>query len=246
MIGVYFPHGGYSENEVQHVYTILTGIVEEARNLQEMIMVAGDFNAEIGGRAEQDNSKYIGPCTMGEQNFRGFLLKRWCELQHLTIANSIFPKSQDQLETFRDPNQRPRQIDYILVCSRMKKRLRDVSTTGEIHMGSDHRAIKARMNVVLKTSNRPKTHGKHRIVWEQVCLRSFERETEVALQESSGTQSLQKYCEQIENILLTAARNSTNQTSDETQTADEEGHALKVMIQARQAAGHNDPNRKRL
>ena len=108
VIGVYFPHGGYSEDEVQEVYNVISEILDETRKRKEMIMIAGDFNAEIGPIMDQDNSKYIGPCTMGEQNFRGFLLKRWCELQHLTIANSIFSKRQVHLETFRGPNQRPR------------------------------------------------------------------------------------------------------------------------------------------
>ena len=246
VIGVYFPHGGYSEDEVQEVYNVISEILDETRKRKEMIMIAGDFNAEIGPIMDQDNSKYIGPCTMGEQNFRGFLLKRWCELHHLTIANSIFPKRQVHLETFRGPNQRPRQIDYILVCSRTKRRLRDVYTTGEIGMGSDHRSVKTILTLDQQTSNKVKTNKRHRIVWNQICWQTFKRKTDEVLQATPEARSLQKQCEHIEKTLLQAAESSEDRTTYESQLGDEAEGNLRAMIRDRQNAGHGSPDRTRL
>ena len=48
IVGVYFPHCGYSDECVQQVYDILTNVLHEARTSKDHVVIAGDFNAEVG------------------------------------------------------------------------------------------------------------------------------------------------------------------------------------------------------
>ena len=100
-------------------------ILHESRGSREHVVIAGDFNAEIGTRREIDNQKLIGCWSIGDQNYRGFWLKRWCELNELTIANTLFPKRKDNIITYVAPNKHERQIDFALVTKRTRRILRN-------------------------------------------------------------------------------------------------------------------------
>ena len=150
IIGVYFPHTGYSDDKVQEMYDLLVPIIDEARSRKDHIIVGGDFNAEIGRHSEQDDAKYVGQFSMGVANSRGAWLKRFCYFKSLTIANTLYPKHEDNITTYRGPNSRPRQIDFVLIGQKTKRLLKDAGSVDEVNMGSDHRTLKVRMELDTK------------------------------------------------------------------------------------------------
>ena len=68
LVGVYFPHSGYPDDSVQEMYDQLECILHESRTNREHMVVAGDFNAEVGTRQEIDNQKIIVSWSVGDQN----------------------------------------------------------------------------------------------------------------------------------------------------------------------------------
>lgn len=44
----YLPHGGYTDEEVEAVYVQISSLIKPARKKGHSIIVAGDFNAEVG------------------------------------------------------------------------------------------------------------------------------------------------------------------------------------------------------
>ena len=143
IVAVYYPHSGYGDELVQGMYDTLGEIVAESKLRKEHIIICGDFNAEIGQRAETDDRRFIGDRTMGEQNPRGFWLKRWCEMQSITIANSLYPKRDEQIATYASPNGRRRQIDFVLVCARTRRLLKNAGVTTDLGIWSDHKSLEA-------------------------------------------------------------------------------------------------------
>ena len=108
IIGVYFPHTGYSDDKVQEMYDLLVPIIDEARSRKDHIIVGGDFNAEIGRHSEQDDAKYAGQFSMGVANSRGTWLNRFCYISRVsqlrilctqntrTISQHIGDQTQDR------------------------------------------------------------------------------------------------------------------------------------------------------
>ena len=155
VVGVYFPHSGYPDDAVQQVYDTLECILHDSRTKKEHVVIAGDFNAEIGTRRETDNQKLIGEWSVGDQNYRGFWLKRWCELNELSIANTLFPKRRENIVTYVSPNKHERQIDFALVTRKTRKVLRNCGSTTELDMNSDHLAVE----IVLELTMRKRKHS---------------------------------------------------------------------------------------
>ena len=48
IVGVYMPHAGHSDDSVEQVYSNLAEQCNEAREKGYMVLLAGDFNAEVG------------------------------------------------------------------------------------------------------------------------------------------------------------------------------------------------------
>ena len=125
------------------------------------MIIAGDFNAEIGERNDCDNPQFIGRHSIGTTNPRGAWLKRFCCFNSLAIANTLYIKSEENVITYVGPNRRPRQIDFILIDQKTKRLLKDAASTAELNMGSDHKAVKMklRLNVKFKKAREKTTSG---------------------------------------------------------------------------------------
>ena len=65
IISSYFPHAGHSEDVVFELYDVLSCQVREARNKNMACIIAGDFNAVVGARQDDDCSFSIGPFGLG-------------------------------------------------------------------------------------------------------------------------------------------------------------------------------------
>ena len=60
IVGVYMPHAAQPDEEVEAVYAMLEEENEEARKKGHNLLIAGDFNAEVGAQRESDDPQIIG------------------------------------------------------------------------------------------------------------------------------------------------------------------------------------------
>ena len=214
LIGVYFPHSGYPDSDVQQLYDTLECLLHESRTNRQHVVIAGDFNAEIGTRRETDNQKLIGSWSIGEQNYRGFWLKRWCEPNELTIANTIFPKRKENIITYVAPNKHERQIDFALVTRRTRRILRNCGSIGEVDMNSDHLAIEIILELTQRRKKRKEQRGAKPVSWKDVNLAQFSAKTDELVRSCEFSDDLQTCCEQVERILLNAASDAAETTDN--------------------------------
>ena len=242
VVGTYFPHSGYPDSAVEEVYDTISKILEEGKKRRQHMIVAGDFNAEIGERSEFDDSRYVGKHSMGITNPRGAWLKRFCCFNSLTMASTLYPKPQERMATYIGPNLRPRQIDFILVDQKTKRLLRDASSTQDLNMGSDHKAVqvKLRLDVTFKVRAR-----KQRVEWHQVSPTAFETNSERLLLQHELPSTADETCRIVEGTLLQAAEESVIRRSGETEerpcnAADE---ALRGLIERRRTMIHGTAER---
>ena len=173
-------------------------------------MIAEDFNAEIGERQVIDNQKLIGAWSTGVQNYRGFMLKRWCEVNDMTIANSLYPKTKQNTITYVGPNKHERQIDYALLSRRTKTILRNSGSTGEVDLGSDHRAIEVVLELTGPKKKRQHSKRTKTVAWKSVNEDMFRTKASELLQNAELSRDTQTRCQEIERILLDAAASSVD------------------------------------
>ena len=70
-IGVYFPHSGYKDEDVEAVYAQVEDLLLHCQTTKDLVAIAGDFNADIGLHPESDTDERDG------QNLRGQRLLQW-------------------------------------------------------------------------------------------------------------------------------------------------------------------------
>ena len=78
LIAVYVPDTSRSEEEVDAIYYSMSTLVRQCRKKSDRLVIAGDFNAEVGSRLEEDDPNVIGMNAMTARNARGEDLLRWC------------------------------------------------------------------------------------------------------------------------------------------------------------------------
>ena len=139
-IGVYMPHGGHSDSEVEAVYAKLDAECRNARAKGAKIIIGGDFNAQVGCRTEYDNVHILGDNPMPSRNNRGNMLLHWCELQQLALSNTFGCLSVDASWTYKNGKKR-KQLDYILSDMALAKRMPSAAVLTCVDIGSDHRPV---------------------------------------------------------------------------------------------------------
>lgn len=67
-----FPHPSYSDAHVQRLYEYVEEACSRRKGRRDMIVIGGDFNAQVGSNAEDElKLKHIGDSWFGQQNERG-------------------------------------------------------------------------------------------------------------------------------------------------------------------------------
>ena len=248
MVSVYFPHTGYPDAMVQEVYDTVEAILDEARSRKEDVIVAGDFNAEVGERNEFDNPHFVGKHSCGVTNSRGAWLKRFCELKSLVIANTMYPKSKDAVTTFVGPNQRARQIDFVLITRRLKALLRDSGSTNDFHMNSDHKTVKVTLRFDTKNKSMNTHKTKQRVEWNKVCRETFQTKSEEFITQQEVPTASNRICQMVEQALLRATKESAivRPLQETGERNDELGTEIRNLIIARRERQHGNPERKHI
>lgn len=73
ILGVYMPHALMPDEEVDAVYAAMEEALCQARQKGYRIIIAGDLNAEVGRKAEDDDPNIIGDNPMPKRSERGEL-----------------------------------------------------------------------------------------------------------------------------------------------------------------------------
>ena len=94
IIGVYMPHSGMCDSEVDAVYACINEHLACARAKGNRCIVVGDLNAEVGTRSEHDNPRIIGENSMLRRNARGEWLVQWCTARDMVVAIRILERTQ--------------------------------------------------------------------------------------------------------------------------------------------------------
>ena len=109
----------------------------------------GDFNANIGVRNTNDKMKCTGPFGTGNRNEKGERLLDFAEENNLVVTNSLFFKAANRYWTWEAPGGVTKnQIDFILSSDR--KIVRNCEVITKVDIGSDHRMVRARVEIEKK------------------------------------------------------------------------------------------------
>ena len=88
---------------------------------------------------------------MGEKNERGEKLIEFCRARKLTITNTWFTQPNRRKYTWISPDGKTRnQIDYIMINTRLRNRVKQAKTYPGADIGSDHNSVVATVKINLK------------------------------------------------------------------------------------------------
>ena len=120
MFSVYMPHGGLPDDEVDTMYSMMDSALERSRRNGHHIILAGDFNAEVGSCMEWDDGTIIGPSPLHNRSARGEWFISWCSLQELRLSNTFGCSKWQDAWTYRNGGS-CKVLDHILVDKRLTK-----------------------------------------------------------------------------------------------------------------------------
>ena len=147
IIQVYAPTCDHDNETVEPYYEELEGAMEKKACSHHIVM--GDFNAKIGVRNINDTMKCTGPFGTDNRNGRGERLLEFAEENNLVITNSFFLKAANRYWTWEAPGGVTKnQTDFILSSDR--KIVRNCEVMTEVDIGSDHRMVRARVEIEKK------------------------------------------------------------------------------------------------
>ena len=154
-------------------------------------------------------------------------MKNWATVERLAIVNTHFRKQPEKIATFVGANKIPRQIDYILVDLKLWKCIRDVETTPDVDLGSDHQTVRLTLRK-RKTPNKKDTPSQPKKAktkappFNQVDQQRYLTHLAREIQDIKAIDQLDDKCTQIEQAIALAAQNAKQATAHlATQTAEQ-------------------------
>lgn len=138
------PHCGYPDVCVEEMYKKVSAIIREARARKRLLLMAGDWNAEVQSlKTDRESDDVVGQYANDCGNQRGDWLRRWATAERMLITNTCFKKRWGQRWTHeQNSTGRRRQIDYIFIDKKYKRLVMDAGVEKQLVLGSDHRAVK--------------------------------------------------------------------------------------------------------
>ncbi|CAF4744203.1 unnamed protein product [Pieris macdunnoughi] len=152
IIQVYAPTEQADELEHTSFYNTLSQIIYDYSN--NIIILMGDFNAQVGAR-QNDDEYILGEFAYGKRSINGQRLIDLLLEHNLTIANSIFKKNKNNKWTWVSPDGKYRnEIDYII--SSHPKLFTDTTVISRLNFNTNHRMVRASLKIAP-----PKIRRKH-------------------------------------------------------------------------------------
>ena len=145
VVSVYGPGMEKNENERERFWESLNECISGFSE-GERVIVLGDLNAKVG---EREIDGVVGKFGVPGVNENGECLVEMCVERGLIVGNTWFQKKMIHKYTWeRDNGDERSLIDYVLIESKYKNRLKDVSVfRGAAGGMSDHYLVEAKMRV---------------------------------------------------------------------------------------------------
>eukprot|EP00973_Karenia_brevis_P052277 7264888-Karenia_brevis.AAC.1 len=77
------PHCGYADAEVEAMYDQMSQIIDRERQKGHIVIVGGDWNAEVASASNHDHRHPVGHYGNPAGNARGAWLQSWALFKHL-------------------------------------------------------------------------------------------------------------------------------------------------------------------
>ena len=134
-------------------YLELQKTIDKA-NSNDMILLMGDFNAQISKQQHQTASSVVGPHAIDELNENGQRLIDFCSHNDLIISNTFFEhKLIHKTSWMHAGSKKWHMIDYTLINRKFRSSVEDVrvlrSCIGSI--GTDHHLLRTKLKFHLKS-----------------------------------------------------------------------------------------------
>ncbi|XP_071635060.1 craniofacial development protein 2-like [Temnothorax longispinosus] len=150
IIQAYTPTSASTDEENETLYEDLTA----AKNTEKakFIIIIGDFNARVGARAAT-NLSYVGAFGLGERYRRGQAMVDFLSKEKIYCLITFFEKHHKRKWTWRSrENTVKNEIDYVLATD--KRMCTDVSVLNRFDTGSDHRLVRAKLQIDIRLERR--------------------------------------------------------------------------------------------
>ena len=172
---------------------------------------------------KSDTNKTLGKFALEPSTSRGEWLTSWAASHRLILANTYFDKPPSDICTYHSPSQQPRQLDYILVGKAMWKRTRDAHSSNCPDLGSDHRAVRIRLDLSTTHVRTPRrqqhTNKQQPTRWPPDDYIHYRHCIDRALDNSSTTTTdLDSRCEHINSSIVRATQQSMRSPQNDKRT----------------------------
>ena len=150
VVSIYAPTDCSSDDLKDKFYSDLSGLLENARS-SDIVMVIGDFNAQIG-RLDESERRFGGSHAIpSRRTDNGDRLLNLCAQRGLFLANTNFEHKQRHCVTWRPsmPSQPWTQIDHLAISYRWRGSVEDCRSIWSTSVDSDHALVRARVTLRL-------------------------------------------------------------------------------------------------
>jgi len=154
LIQVYGPTTAATEEEMERFHQDLSQAVKQVPR-GTMLLIMGDFTANVGRREPSTVSSAIGLYGLGETNEASEQLEEFCLEHEMALANTMFKQHPRRLYTWTSPDGNTRnQIDYISIAQRWKTSLMNCRTYPGADCNTDHQLLVVTVKVRLAKRQR--------------------------------------------------------------------------------------------
>uniref|UniRef100_A0A8D9AN49 Craniofacial development protein 2 n=1 Tax=Cacopsylla melanoneura TaxID=428564 RepID=A0A8D9AN49_9HEMI len=222
IISAYAPTNTDDILKKEHFYDKLEDVCQKTPKY-DMLLVMGDFNAQIGKNELQD--QVAGPFTLHEMNNEnGELLTEFAMRNKLYIRSTSFQHKNIHLGTWkRWGTNEVNQIDHVLVSTRHYTSITDIRSCRGPNCDSDHFLVKAKIREVLSTV--PRKNKTKTIKWNtdvlkndpiqtsnyRNALRNKMAESTINTSQNSDHVDVDKMWEAAKSIIMNAANEQIGQ-----------------------------------
>lgn len=159
IIQIYAPTEQQEEYIKDLFYNQLSSVLQDT---YKNVIVMGDFNGRIGSQRTGED-KVIGNFGFGRRSKNGERMINMALENNLAYMNSFFRKKSNKKWTWISPDGLTRnEIDYIATNS--KKSFQDVSIINQFNFNTNHRMVRAVINVIEPKKSRNKFKVKTNLI----------------------------------------------------------------------------------
>jgi len=155
LVSVYAPNSSHTEEDWEEFYEDVDRCMDKADE-DDIIVVGGDFNAQMGVQDKNMNDKVCGRYGIRKQTKNGRVTRNWAAMHNLASMASFFRRKRNY-GTWKSMNGKSAYtLDHIMIDNKNKKLVRDCGVKASI-VRSDHKGVMMKLNMkVNRLQKKPK------------------------------------------------------------------------------------------